>query len=397
MSPRATGDPSAYGKQWGLPAQTTDLGLYGAGWVGIFASTVEVVRAGLTRIDVDALDLGSSDGLRRSLWVNTGLPGIDVTIPVSGTRALYDVLTDTVLTNEATGEATIALPQGASRLVVEMDPHPHLDRTGGVTRVEGSIVNYRAAVSDFAAGRTVAASSAASGFSPQNVVDGDASTAWEAQDAWEQWVSIDLSQIRFVTDVEIDWLQAAAMVRVEVSTDGSSWTSAASAAVMDQTQYLPFPAVFARFVRLAGLTPSTGNPVAISAVRVRSRDLAARAMAIASTSVNANTAALVTDGDDMSRWESATTDPQWIVVDLERTRSVGRVLLWWETASAKAYRIEVSGDMQSWETVSSTSAGPGGRETIVFPAVEARFVRVFCTQRNTRYAYSIIALGVFEG
>lgn len=397
VRPRATGDPSSYGAQWGLPAQTTDLGLYGSGWVGIFASTVEVVSVGLVRIDVDRLDLGTADGLVRSLWVNTGTAAIDVTIPIAGTRALYDVQTDRVLVDEATDRATIGLPPGSSRLIIEVPPYPQLERSAGVSRIGGVVVNFRSAVLDLAADRSVAASSTGAGSSALNVVDGDPTSFWSSIGSSDEWISIDLSWIRFVSAIEIVWVEGASSLRVDVSVDGSVWSSVSTVGSAQSDQMITFPAVFARFVRLSAMSASGGGNVKISDVRVTSRDLASRALAVASSSVNANVPAFVTDGDVTTRWESATSDPQWIFVDLGSSQSVGRLLLWWETASAKEYRVEVSDDAAAWSTVYSTTSGQGGRESVTFPSTSARFVRIFCIRRNTQWAYSIIGLGVFGG
>ncbi|MDQ1124755.1 discoidin domain-containing protein [Microbacterium trichothecenolyticum] len=395
VRPRATGDPSAYGRQWGLPPQTTDLGLYGSGWVGIFASTVEIVRSGLVRIDVDALDLGAGDGLRRSVYVNTATSGIDVAVPVHGSCALYDVLTDTVLTDDASGQASIPLPPGAARLVVELPPHPRLERRGGRTFFGNAVVNYRAAVPDEAAGRPVTASSTAPDSRVDNVVDDEPSTSWTSAQASDQWLSVDLREVRFVSTVSIDWVRAARSVRVDSSTDGSTWSQAVTVQATPGTQSISFPAIFARFVRLSAMTAVDGTAVSISSLRVTSDDLAARALTVASTSVNANTGQMVTDGDAGTRWESGSGDTQWILVDLGHIQTVNRVLLWWETASAKSYRIDSSLDAVTWATSFSTRSSSGGRETVDIAPVRARFLRVFCLERNTQWAYSIIALGVF--
>ncbi|CAM5415534.1 hypothetical protein SVIOM74S_03005 [Streptomyces violarus] len=47
------------------------------------------------------------------------------------------------------------------------------------------------------------------------------------------------------------------------------------------------------------------------------------------------------DGDANTRWSSAASDPQWIRVDLGATTRLSQVVLDWETAYGKGYRIEL--------------------------------------------------------
>lgn len=102
------------------------------------------------------------------------------------------------------------------------------------------------------------------------------------------------------------------------------------------------------------------------------------------------------DGSLSTRWSSAFSDPQWIRVDLGSTQSVCRVVLYWEAASAKAYQIQVSGDASSWTTIYSTTSGPGGTETLNISG-SGRYVRMYGTQRNTIYGYSLWEFQVFAG
>ncbi|MBA2942566.1 discoidin domain-containing protein [Paenibacillus sp. CGMCC 1.16610] len=102
------------------------------------------------------------------------------------------------------------------------------------------------------------------------------------------------------------------------------------------------------------------------------------------------------DGNKSTRWESPFSDSQWICVDLGQSYKIGRVLLNWENASAKAYTIEVSTNGENWTTVSSTTYGDGGKDNILFSPVDARYVKVAGTQRNTQYGYSLFELEVYE-
>ncbi|MFF4169508.1 discoidin domain-containing protein [Streptomyces sp. NPDC001744] len=95
------------------------------------------------------------------------------------------------------------------------------------------------------------------------------------------------------------------------------------------------------------------------------------------------------DGDTGTRWASDWSDDQWLRVDLGSVRPVGRVVLDWEDAYARQYRIELSDDGAVWRTVWATAAGDGGYDTAEFPPQSARYVRVHGERRATKWGYSL--------
>lgn len=126
-------------------------------------------------------------------------------------------------------------------------------------------------------------------------------------------------------------------------------------------------------------------------------DLALGGVVAASSTVNGNVAAALTDGTPARRWESATADPQWVQVDLGRVQTITRVVLDWEQAAAKSYQVLVSDDGSTWQSVGIETNGDGGSDTIAFPAVQARYVHVAMTQRiHSQWAYSMYDLHVFR-
>jgi acyl-homoserine lactone acylase PvdQ len=102
------------------------------------------------------------------------------------------------------------------------------------------------------------------------------------------------------------------------------------------------------------------------------------------------------DGKLDTRWASDWSDPQWLKVDLGNEQPVGRVVLNWESAYAKSYKVEVSRDGSTWQQVYATTTGDGGQDVVRFGAVPARYVRVTGTQRATSYGYSLYELQVFR-
>jgi len=99
--------------------------------------------------------------------------------------------------------------------------------------------------------------------------------------------------------------------------------------------------------------------------------------------------AAATDGDPSSRWSSNWSDNQWITVDLGSARTFGRVILRWETAYGKDYRIDVSDDNSTWRTVATVTDGNGGIDNLTFPATTARYVKMAGVHRGTSYGYSL--------
>jgi acyl-homoserine lactone acylase PvdQ len=102
------------------------------------------------------------------------------------------------------------------------------------------------------------------------------------------------------------------------------------------------------------------------------------------------------DGLLDTRWASDWSDPQWLKVDLGNEQTVGRVVLQWEAAYAKSYRVEVSRDGTNWQQVYATTTGDGGEDVIRFAATPARYVRVTGTQRATSYGYSLYELQAYR-
>ncbi|MFC9585075.1 discoidin domain-containing protein [Streptomyces yangpuensis] len=143
--------------------------------------------------------------------------------------------------------------------------------------------------------------------------------------------------------------------------------------------------VAALLVLLPGSTTAQAAPVLLSQGRP----------ATASSIEGAGTpASAAVDGDNGTRWSSQFADPQWIQVDLGATARLSQVVLRWETAHARAYRIELSTNGTDWTTAYSTSAGPGGVQTLDITGT-ARHVRMYGTQRATAWGYSLWEFQVY--
>jgi len=102
------------------------------------------------------------------------------------------------------------------------------------------------------------------------------------------------------------------------------------------------------------------------------------------------------DGDETTRWSSVFDDSQWIYVDLGSAKTVTDVKIDWETATGKAYDIEVSDDATKWTCIQSVkdNAATGWLD---YPKLNAkgRYVRINCKARATEWGYSIFEFQVF--
>jgi beta-galactosidase len=101
------------------------------------------------------------------------------------------------------------------------------------------------------------------------------------------------------------------------------------------------------------------------------------------------------DGDLTTRWSSSFVDPSWIEVDLGSPLLIDKVVLYWQAAYGTQYQIQVSNDEQTWTPVYTQTAGQGGVETLTFPAVIDRYIRMYGTARATQYGYSLFEFQVY--
>ncbi|MBU4376167.1 MAG: discoidin domain-containing protein [Candidatus Omnitrophica bacterium] len=101
------------------------------------------------------------------------------------------------------------------------------------------------------------------------------------------------------------------------------------------------------------------------------------------------------DGNLGTRWSSAGSDPQWISVDLGSFSDITKVILSWEAAYAKSYKIQISDDGTYWADVYSTTTGNGGSDNISL-SVNTRYVRMYGTERgNIAWGYSLFEFAVY--
>lgn len=118
----------------------------------------------------------------------------------------------------------------------------------------------------------------------------------------------------------------------------------------------------------------------------------------ASTIVSTSSASIVdaaTDGDPATRWQSKYSDAQHIIVDLGETYLVNRVVLNWESAYGRAYRLHASTDGENWQEIYYTNSGDGGIDSINNLSAVARYVKMEGIERASAYGYSLWEFEVY--
>lgn len=121
-----------------------------------------------------------------------------------------------------------------------------------------------------------------------------------------------------------------------------------------------------------------------------------RTATASSSEVSWLTPDLAVDGNNNTRWASLYTDNQWISVDLGQLYSINKVVLNWESAYGKQYKIQVSQDGSQWTDVYTELNSNGGIDEIKFPSTDARYVRMLGVKRASSWGYSLYEFKVFN-
>ncbi|MFJ2030912.1 discoidin domain-containing protein [Streptosporangium sp. NPDC087985] len=117
--------------------------------------------------------------------------------------------------------------------------------------------------------------------------------------------------------------------------------------------------------------------------------------ATASSTENAGTGpANAVDGNLSTRWSSAKTDSEWLQVDLGASADISRVVLNWEAAYGRGYKVQASQNGTTWTDLKTITDGRGGTETWDVTG-SGRYVRMLGVTRATGYGYSLWEFQVF--
>ncbi|CAL9394886.1 hypothetical protein SUDANB95_01327 [Actinosynnema sp. ALI-1.44] len=258
---------------------------------------------------------------------------------------------------------------------------------------------------------TASSTETGSPFTPANAVDGNPGTRWSSAFSDPQWLQVDLGSTKEVCGATLTWEAAyATAFRLQTSTDGTTWTDVYSTTTGTGGTQNPTFTGTGRFVRLYATARATQWGVSLWEFAVRAGTtgttetlLSYNKPATASSfqddgACPACTPAKALDFNPATRWAtSATTgwvDPGWIAVDLGAPARVSKVVLQWDPAYAKGFRIETSPDGTNWTAIHTTTTGTGFKQTIPVSG-SGRHVRVALTARSGPYGYSLWEFQVY--
>lgn len=246
---------------------------------------------------------------------------------------------------------------------------------------------------------------------PDRAIDGNPTTRWSSAFSDPQWLQLDLGQTRSVGRVSLDWENAAsAKYQIQVSDSPTGpWTvlhTHQDSHVGPRTDDITGLNGSGRYLRIHSTQRATAYGNSLFEVRVfRSsctgceQVLVPTATAASSSESSAHVASKAVDGDYSTRWSSQFSDPQWLRLDFGQDRRVNQVMIRWEGAASKNYRLEGATSANGpWTTLAQRSNQPSGPRWDFITGLDAsaRFLRVYSTARTSTYGNSIheiVALG----
>jgi uncharacterized repeat protein (TIGR01451 family) len=254
---------------------------------------------------------------------------------------------------------------------------------------------------------TTASSVEGPGTPASNATDGNTGTRWASAFSDPQWLAVDLGATAAVDKVVLNWENAyATAFQIQTSNDNSTWTPIYSTTTGTGGIQTLTVSGSGRYIRMYGTTRATQFGYSLWEFQVYgtiatgscdTTNVALNKPTTASSVENPGTpASNATDGNLATRWSSASSDPQWLAVDLGSTQSICEVVLYWEAAFATAFQIQTSNDGTTWTPIFSTTTGPGGVQPL-FVSGSGRYIRMYGTARATQFGYSLFEFQVFNG
>ncbi|MET0133297.1 MAG: discoidin domain-containing protein [Kibdelosporangium sp.] len=268
------------------------------------------------------------------------------------------------------------------------------------------VVRAEAASTLLSQGKPTTSSSVENDGTPASAAtDGNAGTRWASQFTDPQWLQVDLGATAAVDRVVLTWEAAhATAFQIQTSPNGSTWTNIYTTTTgTGGTQSLTVTGS-GRYVRMNGTARATGYGYSLWEFQVYGETgtgnpptgppISEYKQVTASTWEGGNAPAAALDGRLTTRWSSEFSDAQWLRVDLGGNAVINQVVLSWESAFAKGYRIEVSNDGSAWTPIHTTTTGAGGTERLTVTGT-GRYVRMLGTARATGYGYSLWEFQVY--
>ncbi|RGO09789.1 discoidin domain-containing protein [Coprobacillus cateniformis] len=249
----------------------------------------------------------------------------------------------------------------------------------------------------------------------------------------DEWIYVDLTDTYNISKIVLDWEEACGKdYDLQVSLDGETWTtitkvrdnSAPKGSKHNVREYLYEEDIYARYVRMQGIAPAGEYGYSLwefevygDLVKLEDVNIALNKPSTASSERKNPVTGFVLEskyafdgstenrGDNFqSRWVSTTrkdnpgvnVDSQYIQVDLEDVYNISKVVLNWEGACGKEYKIQVSDDGQTWTDISHVTDGKAGIKEFTYEnSAVGRYVRMLGIVPVGQYGYSLWEFEVY--
>jgi hypothetical protein len=252
-------------------------------------------------------------------------------------------------------------------------------------------------------GNVTSSSSSFSGNVAGFATDGNINTRWESEYSDVQSITVDLGVRHNLCGLIIRWENAAGRDYViQASDNNADWNTISTvtnnSSLLNNLSF----SVTARYIRMLGSARTTAYGYSIyefevlgsPAVLCASTNIALNKPATASSENGGNPASHAFDNNPGTRWESNFSDPQLLTVDLGSVYNLCKIEISWEAAFGKDFQIQLSDDGISYNTVRTIPGNVGLINNLPISG-NARYVRMFGTERGTGYGYSIYEFRVF--
>jgi hypothetical protein len=256
-----------------------------------------------------------------------------------------------------------------------------------------------------------ASTASAAGDAPSNAIDGNLGTRFssDAVAASGMWLQVDLGSSKTFNQITMNssnWpADTAPAYQVEVSTDGTNFTTVSTDAGASGTETATFADQTDRYIRVVLTAASTtGSWWSVGELGVSTDSTTGTGggtgggtetalsttgwVASASTTPPAGDApANAIDGNLGTRFSSdaVAASGMWYQVDLGSSKTFNQITMNssnWPADTAPAYQVEVSTNGTTFTTV-STDPGASGTETATFADQTDRYIRVVLTAAST--------------
>jgi aryl-phospho-beta-D-glucosidase BglC (GH1 family) len=257
-------------------------------------------------------------------------------------------------------------------------------------------------------GWTATASSTQAGSSPANALDWNTATRWSsgAYQSNGDWFQVNMGSKKVIDQISIETVSADTWdypraYKVQVSTDGTNFTTVATGTGFGHKMVIGFAAQQAQYVKIVQTGTSTSNWWSIAEFHAFSEFAISQSGWTATASSTDTLGDVVVNGIDgniSTRWSNglAQTNGQWYQVDMGQNQSINRVFIDAGTSTSdypRGYQVQVSTDGTNFTTV-AIGTGSSAQIIVDFPSQVARYVKIVQTGSSTSW-WSIAELNIY--